>query len=124
MTVYANERMQAAGGLMPWLLERFLGWSIGDNHSLAKMLSQDHGYSYDNNNTYAFCPKNARVYSYGEQQQCLHQHGALRHDCTLALCRSTPYAWQMRHACLHQFTQQHVCACRTGLSHWNLLLSN
>uniref|UniRef100_A0A383VF90 Glycoside hydrolase family 5 domain-containing protein n=1 Tax=Tetradesmus obliquus TaxID=3088 RepID=A0A383VF90_TETOB len=54
----------AAGGLMPWLLERFLGWSIGDNRSLAKMFAQDQGYAYDNNNTYAFCPKNARVFSY------------------------------------------------------------
>jgi hypothetical protein len=61
--------MQAAGGLMPWLLEQFYGWRIGDNRSLAKMFSQDQGYSYDNANTYAFCPKNARVFSYGEQQQ-------------------------------------------------------
>lgn len=59
--------MQAAGGLMPWLLELFFGWRIGDNHSLARMF-QDQGYSYDNNNTYAFCPKTARVFSYGEQQ--------------------------------------------------------
>jgi hypothetical protein len=62
--------LQAAGGLMPWILERFLGWHIGDNHSLAKMFSQEQKYSYENNNnTYAFCPKNARVFSYGKQQQ-------------------------------------------------------
>lgn len=53
---------------MPWLLEVFHGWKIGENNSLSKMFSQDPGYDYTNNNTYAFCPKNARVFSYGEVQ--------------------------------------------------------
>jgi hypothetical protein len=71
---HVNVRVQAAGGLMPWLLEQFYGWRIGDNRSLSKMFSQDQGYSYDNNNTYAFCPKNARVFSYGEHQQSIGPH--------------------------------------------------
>lgn len=58
--------MQAAGGLMPWLLETFYGWKIDGGNSLFKMYSEDQGYVYDNSNTYAFCPKQIR-YSYGKQ---------------------------------------------------------